>query len=288
MKRKWILVFSLLGVLSRADIMVQDDLGRAVTLPGPAQRVISLAPHLTEVVYAIGGGQQIVATVAWSDFPEEAKSLPVIGSNNKINYESLLTYKPDLILLWHSGNGQAIAQKLQALGLNVYVNEPRKLESISKTLDNIGRLLGREKTAKQVAGQFNETLEELRQQYGGAERVGVYYQIWRSPLITFGGNHLVSNVLKLCGGKNVFGSLQPLVPRLSTESVLAADPQVIIVGQYSAVEESFDDWRRWPHLQAVKYNHLYSVDPYQLNRHTPRILQGATELCEKLALVRGG
>ena len=269
-----------------AEIHVVDDLGRDLKLQSPAQRVISLAPHLTEVVYAVGGGDQMIATVAWSDFPEEAKSLPIIGSNNKINYEALLSLNPDLVLVWRSGNGESIIQRLDSLGLNVYVNEPRKLNSIPETLQKIGRLLGRDTEAKIAMGQFLVTLKSLQQQYQQARKVSVYYQIWQSPLITFGGDHLVSDVLRLCGAKNIFADAVPLVPRVGVESVLAADPEVIIVGQYTDIEAAFDLWRQWPQLQAVSKNHLYKVDPYLLHRHTPRIILGAQQLCEAIDHVR--
>lgn len=284
---RWLVVLLLLlspSVL--AEIHVVDDLGRDLKLQSPAQRVISLAPHLTEVVYAVGGGDQMIATVAWSDFPEEAKSLPIIGSNNKINYEALLSFNPDLVLVWRSGNGESIIQRLDSLGLNVYVNEPRKLNSIPETLQKIGRLLGRDTEAKIAMGQFLVTLKSLQQQYQQARKVSVYYQIWQSPLITFGGDHLVSDVLRLCGAKNIFADAVPLVPRVGVESVLAADPEVIIVGQYTDIEAAFDLWRQWPQLQAVSKNHLYKVDPYLLHRHTPRIILGAQQLCEAIDHVR--
>ena len=280
---RWLVVLLLLLSASvLAEIHVVDDLGRDLKLQSPAQRVISLAPHLTEVVYAVGGGDQMIATVAWSDFPEEAKSLPILGSNNKINYEALLSFNPDLVLVWRSGNGESIIQRLDSLGLNVYVNEPRKLDHIPTTLHKIGRLIGREVEAITVAKQFHASLESIQQKYSNVRRVAVYYQIWQSPLITFGGDHLVSDVLRFCGAENIFTDVKPLVPRVGVESVLAADPEVIIVGQYTDVEAAFNLWRQWPRLQAVSKNHLYKVDPYLLHRHTPRIIQGAEQLCEAI------
>ncbi len=276
----------LISVRASAGIIVKDDMGREVVLSKPAQRIVSLAPHLTEVVYAVGGGDQMAATVAWSDFPKEAAALPVIGSNNKINYEALLSYNPDLVLVWHSGNGDGIVRRLVSLGLNVYINEPRKLDRIPATLEKIGQLLGRESEAKVVARKFLASFESLQQKYSQLPAVDVYYQIWQSPLITFGGSHLVSDVLKLCGANNVFADVGPLVPRVSVESVLAADPEVIIIGQYTEVDAAFDVWRQWPQLRAVARGHLYSVDPYLLHRHTPRIILGARELCEAINRAR--
>ena len=271
---------------AESRIIVEDDIGETIELTQPAQRIISLAPHLTEIVYSLGAGSQMVATVAWSDFPEEAKSLPVIGSNNKINYEALLSYQPDLVLVWLSGNGEGIISRLKALGLNVYTNKPRHLDDIPSTVEKLGKLLGRQEEAAEVSQVFRRTMNELDQQYGQQRPVEVYYQIWQSPLMTFGGSHLVSDVIALCGGHNVFADTAGLVPRLGVESVLAADPEVIIIGQYTELDSALRYWQQWPELRAVKAEHLYNVDPYLLHRHTPRIVLGARQLCEAMAHAR--
>lgn len=277
-----VLLLVLCGTAVSAEVRVQDDIGEQLVLEGPAQRVITLAPHLTELVYAVGGGDQMTATVAWSDFPAAAKALPVIGSNNKINYEALLQYQPDLVLVWLSGNGESMIKRLKSLGLNVYVNKPRHLDDIPRSVLNIGKLLGREDTAEPVAAQFRQAIKTLGDEYGQSRPVTVYYQIWQSPLMTFGGSHLVSDVMALCGGHNVFANTAGLVPRLSVESVLAADPEVIVVGQYTEAGTAFDYWRQWPQLRAVAGGHIYDVDPYLLHRHTPRIVKGARQLCEAI------
>ena len=285
-QRLWCFALLLFSLYTEADIHVEDDLGRKIILSKPAQRVISLAPHLTEVVYAVGGGDRMVATVAWSDFPEEAKLLPIIGSNNKINYEALLAYNPDLVLVWRSGNGESIIQRLSSLGLNVFVNEPKKLNSIPDTLHKIGRLLGVESESEKTILEFQLTLATLQNKYQQVRKVSVYYQIWQSPLISFGGKHLVSDVLRLCGAENIFSDVRPLVPRIGVESVLASDPEVIIVGQYTDVDAAFEYWKQWPQLKAVTNHHLYKVDPYLLHRHTPRILLGAKQLCSAIDQAR--
>lgn len=282
MMRSWALLVLIVVSQALAGPTVVDDLGNQITLQQPATRIISLAPHLTEIVYALGGGEQMTATVAWSDFPEEAKALPVVASNNKINYEALLGYQPDLVLAWLSGNGEGIIGRLRSLGLNVYVNKPRHLDDIPATLEKLGVLLGREEQAQRAIGEFQGTLGKLRSQYGQSREMSVYYQIWQSPLMTFGGSHLVSDVMKLCGGNNVFAQTPGLVPKLGVESVLAANPDVIIIGQYTALEAAYAHWQQWPQLTAVKNGHIYNVDPYLLHRHTPRIVQGAKQLCEAI------
>ncbi len=283
----WLFLALLFTTAVSAGIEVRDDLGRRVTLSAPAKRVVTLAPHLTELVYAAGGDNQIVATVAWSDYPEAAKSLPVIGSNNRINYEALLLQKPDLVLVWHSGNNAGILEQLQALGFTVYVNDPEQLSDIPKTLTRLGVLLGQENTAEREAATFSAELAALNREFHSADRLRVFYQIWDQPLMTLGRGHLLNDVLALCGGENVFADQPVLVPRLSVESVLAAEPEVIIIAQYLATESAFARWRQWPQMRAVAADNLYAVNPYLLHRHSPRILQGARELCQKLALARG-
>ncbi len=280
-----LLLYALASPLS-AGIVVYDDLDRQVVLAAPAKRVVALSPHLAELIYAAGGSEQIVATVDWSDFPEQAKSLPRVGSNNKINYEALLLQRPDLVLVWRSGNSADILEQLQSLGLTVYVNEPKQLSDIPKTLSRLGVLMGQEAVADRVAAQFRRDIEALGQQFQSDERLSVFYQIWDQPLMSLGRDHLVNDVLSLCGGQNVFADQAALVPRLSVESVLAVEPEVIIIAQYLSPESAFALWRQWPRMRAVAGDNLYSVNAYLLHRHTPRILEGAKELCQHLAAAR--
>lgn len=272
---------------AEAEIRVLDAMGREVVLEQPAKRVVSLAPHITEVVYAAGAGAQLVGVVSYSDYPEPAKALPRVGSSDSISYESLLVLQPDLVLAWGSGNGQETIARLASLGLNVYVHEPKALEDVAASLRVVGQLTGNSEIAESSAQQFSAELDRLRNRYSGLEAVSVYYQIWNEPLLTLNDDHLISDVIRLCGGRNVFADVVPLVSRISVEAVLRADPQVVVAsGMDQARPEWLDDWQRWGSMQAVENAQLYFVPPDLLQRHTPRIMQGAAKLCAALDQAR--
>lgn len=275
------------AITTHADIAVEDAVGHQLVLPQPATRIVSLAPHLTEVVFAAGAGDLLVGAVAYSDYPEAAKAIPRVGSSGNVSYEALVALKPDLVLAWHEGNGDGVVARLESLGLKVFVSEPSKLEDVATSLREVGRLSGREQTANAAADQFLQQLARLQHTYANQAPVSVYYQIWDEPLLTLNGDHLISDVIRLCGGRNVFADALPLVSRISVESVIRADPQVIIAsGMDKARPEWLDKWRAWPSMTAVANNQLYFVPPDILQRHTPRIIEGASQLCSKLQQAR--
>ena len=270
-----------------AQLQVEDSLGRNIILEKPAVRVVSLAPHMTEVAFAAGAGQQLIGAVSYSDYPEAAKEIPRVGSYNNVSYETLIALNPDLVLAWRSGNGDEVIKRLESLGLTVYVDESKTLEDVPRSLVAVGELTGNLNTAKTAAQLFLQKLSHLRNTFRSQQEVTVYYQIWDEPLLTLNGDHLISDVVRLCGGRNVFSDSPALVSRISVESVIRANPQVIIAsGMDKARPEWLDKWRGWPSMTAVKNNQLYFIPPDLLQRHTPRIIDGAALMCEKLQVAR--
>lgn len=287
MKYVIIILWLALAADASADIVVEDALGRKLELDQPATRLVSLAPHITEVVYAAGAGDLLVGTVSYSDYPEAAKSVPQVGKHNSVSYEVLMALKPDLVLAWHGGNGEEVIARLESLGFKVYVGEPRSLEDVAESLRVVGRLTGNEETADAAAQVFMDKLSYLQRTYSTQQPVSVYYQIWDEPLLTLNGDHLISDVIRLCAGRNVFADAIPLVSRISVESVIRADPQVIIAsGMDKARPEWLEKWRAWDSMQAVSNDQLYFIPPDILQRHTPRIIEGASQFCNYLQEAR--
>ena len=275
------------AVLTQAQIVVVDDRGFAVTLEKPAERIVSLSPHITEMLFAAGAGERIVATVLFSDFPEAAKQIPVIGSHNSVAYESLLAFNPDLVIAWASGNGDEIISRLKSLGLTVYLDEPRKIEDIPKSLQRFGKLVGRDSETEIAAAQFNETLNSLRSANASKAPVSVFYQVWNDPITTLNGSHLVSDIIRLCGGNNIFADVIPIAPVVNIESVLTANPEVIVVsGMDDKRPDWLDEWARWTSLAATKNNQLHFIPPDLLQRNSLRIMLGADMMCEILDSAR--
>ena len=270
-----------------ADLSFRDDTGQEIRLKAPARRIITLAPHATELLYAAGAGDRLVGTVDYSDYPPAAKKIPRVGSYDRFDLEAISALKPDLIIAWETGNPAAQVEKLKALGLTVYVTQPNRMEDVAGQLERYGRLAGSEAAADAAAAQFRQRLERLRQTYADKPKVRVFYQIWINPLMTVGGPQIITDAIRLCGGENVFGQLSQMAPVVSVEGVLAADPEAIVAtGMGDARPEWLDDWNKWTRMTAVKRGNLFHINPDLLQRHTPRILDGAAQLCADLDVAR--
>lgn len=280
-------VVLLLFPLAAFAIEVQDDRGETLVLAQPARRIVSLAPHATELIYAAGAGERLIAVTAFSDYPEAASRLPALGDSGKVDVERVLTLKPDLVIAWHSGNHAGDVAQLERLGLKVFVTEPRRLQDIPRLLRQIGKLAGTAGVAEHAALDFERQRNELSRRYSSRPPVSVFYQIWDAPLMSVNGEHLISEAISLCGGRNVFAAISALTPAISAEAVLAANPQAIVAsGSLYRDERVWQAWRRFPNMAAVKNKHLFFIHPDLIQRQTPRILQGARQLCEQLETVR--
>ena len=282
-----LLAAALLAAPLHAQLVIEDDAGRRVALAAPAHRIVSLAPHLTEVLFAAGVGDRVVGVVAYSDYPAAARALPQVGGYSNIDMEAIAALRPDLVVAWKSGNRDANLDRLAALGIPVYVNESRSLDDVARTLEALGRLGGNEGGGRTAAEAFRARKAALAARYSARPAVRTFYQIWDKPLMTINGEHIISDVLRLCGGTNVFGELAQLAPTISVEAVLAANPEVVVAsGMGEARPEWLDQWRRWPALAAAAAGNLYFVPPELIQRHTPRILDGAQQVCDFLDQAR--
>lgn len=272
-----------------APLKLVDDAGRTVALNLPAVRIVALSPHVTELVFAAGAGGRLVGISSFSDYPSAAKRIPHVGDGGKIDAERILALKPDLIIGWHSGNSAADIATLERLGIPVFLTEPRRLDDIPRLLEIIGKLAGTESAAMLAAEDFRTAAAGLKRRYAGRQPVRVFYEIWHEPLITVNGEHLISDVLGLCGGRNIFAGVSSLTPAVAVEGVLAEDPAAIIAsGALYAERGPLDGWRRYPRLAAVRRGHIFFIHPDLIQRQTPRILLGAQQMCEQLEQVRHG
>jgi iron complex transport system substrate-binding protein len=259
---------------------VVDDTGKPVRLAHPAKRIITLAPHLTEMVYAIGRGSHIVATVAYSDYPEQARSIPRLGSFDNLKLERILSFKPDLVLAWHSGNNKQQLARLEEFGLIVYSDNPQRVADVSRTLRNLGKLTASSK-AESIATGFDERLAALKQRYHDRIPLRVFYQFWEKPMYTVNAQHYISDVFRICKLENVFASLPQLSASVDREAVLKANPDLIIAA--ASADTSTDllaSWQEWPELNAVRYGNLFTANADWINRHTPRLLLATEQICQ--------
>ena len=270
-----------------AAITVRDDAGNAVTLARPAQRVIAMAPHITELLFAAGGGERVVGAMNFSDYPPAAKRVPQVGSNEQIDMERILALKPDLLVVWKSGNTARQLDQLKSLGVPMFYSEPQKLDEVATSLIRLGQLMGTEPAAQTAARDYRARIAALSSAYARRPPVRVFYQIWDKPLFTLNGDHIASDVMRVCGGQNVFAAQKVVAPSVSTEAVLQENPEAIIGTERAGQPEAgIYLWKQYPGMQAVKRGNLFALDGDMLTRPTPRIADAATQLCEKLETAR--
>ncbi|GAA3907870.1 cobalamin-binding protein [Halomonas cibimaris] len=267
-----------------------DDLERKVCLEAPARRIVALSPGATELAFAAGAGDRVVAVSAHSNYPPPAQKLPSVGDYNRIDLEALVGLEPDLVVGWETGNPGKQLETLASLGTKVFYIEPRTAAGVANALTRLGRLAGSEATAEQKAETFLAGMAALKERYAERAPVRVFYQVWDAPLMSLNDEHLIGRAIRDCGGVNVFGARPRLVPRLSDEAVLAANPEVIITGSRDADENARNQWlahwQPYSSMAAVERENLYTVPADPLVRPTPRFLQGAQSLCERIDRAR--
>jgi iron complex transport system substrate-binding protein len=272
---------------SHGAVSVRDDAGKLVVLAQPARRIISMSPHVTELLFAAGGGARIVGAMNFSDYPAAAKTIPMVGSNNQIDIERVIALKPDLLIVWQSGNTARQLEQLRRLGIPLFQSEPRKLDDVADSMLRFGQLLGTGPVARAAAAAFRQKIALLAAQYARRAPVRVFYQIWDKPLYTLSGRHIVSDALALCGGENIFAGLNVVAPAVSIEAVLQENPEVILGGdQHDPLDVGIKLWQPYKSLLAVRRGNLFVVDGELLTRAGPRMADGTADLCEKLELAR--
>ncbi len=279
-----LLIITMMSGIVGADIVVKDTLGNTVHLPRPAMRIVSLAPHNTENLFAAGAGNRLVGATLYSDYPPDAKKVPRVGGYTGVDLEAVVALKPDLILAWESGNKKSDIERLRSLGFPIFISEPRRLEQIADEIESLGELAGTLSVARRFATRFRERLQRLRLRHADLPSVRVFYELWHRPLMTINGEQLISQAIALCGGRNIFDHLPALAATIDIEAVLAADPEAIIipVQHPTAERKRKESWQRWPQLRAVTLDSIFFVPSDLLHRQGPRILEGTRLLCSAI------
>lgn len=266
---------------------VQDDLNQAVCVK-QAHRVLVLAPHLTEIVDFVGGLDRVIAVDGSSNFPAAVNSLPKMPNPWVLGAESILARKPDLVLVWQSGISVDVVAQLRKTGVPVFVSEPRTIAQVASTMQRIALLLGTQTTTYPKVDQWLARFDQLRNRFKGRAVVPVFYQVWRQPLMTLGGQHVVSEVVGLCGGQNVFSNLTNLAAQVSVEGVLKRNPAVLLSsGTVEDHRALLKQWAPWPVLAAVQRGHLYTIPNDLLVRNGPRLIDAAEQVCDRIEQARG-
>lgn len=264
-----------------AAVSVTDDAGHLVTLSAPAARIVSLAPHITENIFAAGAGERLVAVSDYSDFPEAAQRLPRVSASGEINIEALLALRPDLVVGWESAGYRAQLMRLKQFGVAVFISEPRQLDALAGTIERLGVLAGTSEFATATANQVRQRIAELQQQYSHKPPVTVFYQLWNQPLMTIGASHIINDALRLCGAVSVFADVPGLAPVVDWETTVLRNPALVV---FSTGEQDTQAWRAqwaaWPNVDAVRLGHIQEIPSDWINRATPRMVDGVARLCQ--------
>ncbi|MCW8330116.1 vitamin B12 ABC transporter substrate-binding protein BtuF [Photobacterium sp. SDRW27] len=250
-----------------------------------AQRVISLSPHTTELAYAAGLGEQLIAASDYSDYPEAAKSLERVANYRGIKLERIVALKPDLILAWKGGNPPREMAKLEQLGFPIYYSNPVALEDIADSIETLGKYSAQPEQAKQIARQFRDKLHALKATHRDQRPIRYFYQLSASPIITVADNSWPSQVFALCGGQNIFADSPAAYPQVSEEQVVVRQPEVIFGTPHAGTETSV--WQKWQgKLPAIDNQHVFTLQADWLNRPTPRSIQAVEQVCNYLEQIR--
>jgi iron complex transport system substrate-binding protein len=270
----------LLGAPAAGGVRLVDDAGRSVELSAPPQRIVALAPHLTELLYAVGAGAQVVGVDSASDYPAAARALPRVGDATRIRFERVLALQPDLVVVWMGGNRAVDVHGLERLGVPVLRTQARRLDDVARLLRLLGRASGHADAGEAAARAVAARLDALHRHHARAQPLPVFYQVWERPLITVGGGHWISEALAVCGARNVFADVDAMAPVVSREAVLRRAPHVILGG--SDAPGLRRAWRRFASVPAVSADAFVLVDADRLHRPTPRLVDGVAALCAAL------
>lgn len=278
--------WALLAVVT-LTVLVSACSERNNTEPAPqtARRIVSLAPNLTELVYTVGAGEQLVGVSAWSDYPRKVLELPVVGDAFAVDQERLALLAPDLLLVWESGTPAHVVDELRALGYNVAAVRTRGLADVATAMLNLGELTGHRDSAAKAASDFREEVQSLRERYQGEAAIRVFYQVSARPLYTVNSEHYVSELISICGGENIFGDLNELAPTIDVEAVIDRNPEVMLAST-DAGDDAFVEWQRWPAIAANQYGNQFLLPADEIGRATTRLIIAGNAMCLALQQAR--
>ncbi|MBQ4861146.1 cobalamin-binding protein [Pseudoalteromonas sp. MMG013] len=248
-----------------------------------AKRIVALAPHIVENLFTVGAGDLIVGTVDYADFPAQANQIPRIGGYNGIQLEKLLALKPDLVIAWQTGSKKIDLEKVEKLGIKVVYSEAKDINKVADELRLFGQLTGNVQQAEGAAGAFTAQFNAIKGRYADTPSLKVFYQLWPEPMMTVNKNTWIHQLLMVCGVENAFANNATDYPQISIENVIKASPQVIIVPDEKTKKQvKMVDWHKWPEIPAVKYDQFITVNADLLHRYSTRVLDGVTDMCDKI------
>ena len=250
-----------------------------------AERIISLSPAATELIYAAGLGDKLIAVSEYSDYPPEAKQLERVSSYNSVNIERIIALQPDLIVVWKSGGQGKALKKLEELGFALHDADAETLDQIATRIGELSTYADEPAIGRQNAQAFRQRLARLKAKYKSSQPTPYFYQVGSNPIYTVTEGHWPSEVFTICGGKNIFPNSPVAYPQVSTEQILVRQPEIIFTSSHAAADS--ETWQKWKSmLPAVQKGQIWSLNPDWINRSTPRSLKAVEEVCGYFERVR--
>lgn len=272
------------GTTPAPPLRLVDDRGRVVALPASPTRIVSLAPHATELLFASGAGRKVVAVDRDSDYPPAARALPRVASYPQPDVEQLLALAPGLVVIWGPGASRALVARLEQLGLPVFVSEPRTLDDVGDTLARFAQLSADSTTALEAARSFRERLARIRARHAHRPAVRVFVQVWSTPLIGVGEHEVIADAVRSCGAQGVASGAAIAAPRVDPEAVIAARPALVLATDGERAERF---WRERGLLAPRGPARFAAFDASTMERPGPRVLEALERMCDAIDAVRG-
>ena len=270
-----------------APACVTDDAGRSICPETPVKRVVSLSPGSTELIFAAGAGSLVVGVDEHSDYPQAVASIDRVGGYPNISIESIAALKPDLIVAWAGGNSQQLTSMLESIGIPLFYINPLSFSDVASAIRRLGVVFETEPEASKAAGDVEQKYQAIAVQYKNKRPLTVFYELWNNPLMSINGNHIIHEVIEICGGINIYAEARAQVPQVSIESLILANPQVISSSTFLPGGKTIEQrWSQWQNLSAVKNGAYITVSGDLISRPTPRALDAAQEFCDKLDGIR--
>lgn len=249
-------------------------------------RVITLSPHLAEMLFNLGALNTLVGVSAYTDFPEELENLPNIGDAFVLDIEKITILEPDIILAWESGTPRNIVDELVNLGFKVKIIKSKTLEDIASSILLLGDVVGKKNEAKKIANEFKTSIKYLKDTFQKKKKLKVFFQIDEKPIFTIGGSHFISELINICGGINIFSDVKQTAPSISEESVVSRDPEVIFSRDLASNKMKLKIWEKFDNMSAIKLDNLFYLNARELERPTSGLVNAGKEICSKLEQAR--
>ena len=265
----------------QAQPVFEDALGRKITVPDPPKRIVSLAPNITEILYALDIGHRVVGVTVYSDYPDEAKQKPKVGSYVNLNIEKIVSLKPDLIIGTYGGNPKATVFRLEDLGFPVYITRTETVAEMLTMIEHIGTITYTSKKASVLANTLRERIDAVTSKVRNAEHPLVLLEINAKPLITTGSGSFQHEIIRLAGGRNLAGDSPARYPQYSLEDIVKKGPDVILIStmdRSGLLEQYKAEWMRWENIPAVRNGRIYFINSDLIDRASPRIVDGLEEM----------